>query len=87
MLFSLVKLIKGFKATTEHLSSMRLKGLLHFAKAHLASIGLLLLSSSGLLFSLKSLFFLAKFLLLILKGRISITLRVAVNAFTITVRI
>jgi hypothetical protein len=86
-LFSFVKFIKGFKAIMEHLSLTCFKGLLHFAKAHLASISLLLLSSYSLLFSLKSLFLLAKFLLLILKRRTSITLRVIVNTLAIIVRI
>jgi hypothetical protein len=86
-LFSLVKFIKGFKAIMEHFNPAHLKGLLHFAKVHLVSVSLLLLSSSNLLFNLKSLFFLIEFLLLVLKRRTSVTLRVVVNAFAIIARI
>jgi hypothetical protein len=63
-LFSLVKLVKGLKLALEHFCSMGLKGLLHLAKAHLASIGLLFLNSSGLLFSFKAFFLFAKLFLL-----------------------
>jgi hypothetical protein len=59
-LFSLIELVKGLKPALEHFCSMGLKGLLHLAKTHSMSVGLLFLNSGSLLFSFKAFFLFAK---------------------------